>query len=92
MNKKECFYATIERKPVDRPASWLGLPVKEAYPALYKHFGVNSYIELKEKIGMIFIRLKYHSITEIVLNSIDWDQIRYPIPALVACMATSKLQ
>ena len=74
MNKKECFYATIERKPVDRPASWLGLPVKEAYPALYKHFGVNSYIELKEKIGMIFIRLKYHSITEIVLNLIG---IRY---------------
>ena len=51
MNKKERFYATIERKPVDRPASWLGLPVKEAYPALYKYFGVTNYNELKEKIG-----------------------------------------
>ena len=30
MNRKERFYATIERKPVDRPASWLGLPVAEA--------------------------------------------------------------
>ncbi len=34
MNRKERFYATIERKPVDRPASWLGLPVEEALPAL----------------------------------------------------------
>ena len=34
MSRKERFYATIERKPVDRPASWLGLPVEEALPAL----------------------------------------------------------
>ena len=51
MNHKERFYATIERKPVDRPASWLGLPVAEALPALFKHFEVNSYNELKEKVG-----------------------------------------
>ena len=51
MDHKERFYATIERKPVDRTASWLGLPVTEALPALYKHFGVNTYDELKEKIG-----------------------------------------
>jgi len=51
MNRKERFYATIERKPVDRPASWLGLPVVEALPALFKHFEVNTYNELKEKIG-----------------------------------------
>ena len=51
MNRKERFYATIERKPVDRPASWLGLPVAEALPALYKQFGVSTYNQLKEKIG-----------------------------------------
>ncbi len=50
MNHKERFYATIERKPVDRPASWLGLPVAEALPALYKYFGVGTYHELKVKI------------------------------------------
>lgn len=51
MNRKERFYATIERKPVDRPASWLGLPVADAMPALLQHFKVGSYNELKEKIG-----------------------------------------
>jgi uroporphyrinogen decarboxylase len=51
MNRKERFYATIERKSVDRPASWLGLPVQEALPALHKHFKVSTYDELKEKIG-----------------------------------------
>ena len=51
MNRKERFFATIERKPVDRPASWLGLPVKEALPSLFKEFKVSSYDELKEKIG-----------------------------------------
>ena len=51
MNRKERFYATIENKPVDRPASWLGLPVAEALPALYKQFGVRTYNELKETIG-----------------------------------------
>jgi len=51
MNRKERFYATIERKPVDRPASWIGLPVAEALPGLYKQFGVKSYKQLKDKIG-----------------------------------------
>jgi len=51
MNRKERFYATIERKPVDRPASWLGLPVTEALPALFKQFKVSTYNDLKEKIG-----------------------------------------
>ncbi len=51
MNRKERFYATIERKPVDYPASWLGLPVAEALPALYTQFGVSTYEQLKEKIG-----------------------------------------
>jgi uroporphyrinogen decarboxylase len=50
MTPKERFYATIERKPVDRPASWLGLPVPEALPALCKHFCVGTYNELKAKI------------------------------------------
>lgn len=51
MNKKERFYATIECKPVDRPAAWLGLPVAEALPGLYKQFGVQSFKQLKDTIG-----------------------------------------
>ncbi len=50
MNHKERFLATIARKPVDRPASWLGLPVPSALPGLFKHFKVNSVEGLKEVI------------------------------------------
>lgn len=50
MNHKERFYATIENAPVDRPASWLGLPVPDAEPGLIKHFGVKNMDELKQII------------------------------------------
>jgi uroporphyrinogen decarboxylase len=51
MTKKERFYATIARETVDRPASWLGLPVPEALPAIYDYFKVKSVDELKDLIG-----------------------------------------
>ena len=47
MDHKERFYATIAREKVDRPASWLGLPVNDALPALYRHFGVKGVDEMK---------------------------------------------
>jgi uroporphyrinogen decarboxylase len=50
MNHKDRFFATIHHQPVDRPASWLGLPVPSAEPALKKYFGVNSMDELREVI------------------------------------------
>lgn len=50
MNHIERFYATIERKPVDKPASWLGLPVPKSYEGLFRHFKVNSIDQLKFKL------------------------------------------
>lgn len=50
MNHKDRFLATINNAPVDRPASWLGLPVPSAEPVLLKHFKVNSIDELKQVI------------------------------------------
>ena len=50
MTHKERFFATLERRPVDRPASWLGLPVPSALPILFKYFGVGSVDALKRKI------------------------------------------
>lgn len=50
MNHKERFFATINNAPVDKPASWLGLPVPAAEPALLKYFKVNSIDELKTAI------------------------------------------
>ncbi|MBB3187008.1 uroporphyrinogen decarboxylase family protein [Microbacter margulisiae] len=47
MNHKERFHATIANQPVDRPASWLGLPVPDAQKGLKDFFKVNSIDELK---------------------------------------------
>ncbi len=51
MTRKERFYATIERRKVDHPASWLGLPVPEACEGLFNYFGVDSMVELKRILG-----------------------------------------
>ncbi len=47
MTHKERFLATIERREVDYPASWLGLPVPEALDSLFDYFKVSSVAELK---------------------------------------------
>lgn len=47
MDHRERFFATINYQPVDRPASWLGLPVPSAEPGLMKFFGVNSIDQLR---------------------------------------------
>ena len=51
MNSIERFYATIERKPVDRPACWLGDPTLDAVPALCDYYGVKDIKELKRVCG-----------------------------------------
>jgi uroporphyrinogen decarboxylase len=63
MTKKERFLATIERRPVDRPATWLGIPDATALPALFAAYGVNSERGLKEAIGddVWPVELPYHS-------------------------------
>ncbi len=65
MDHLDRFYATIERKPVDRPCTWLGMPVPEARKALYSYFRVNSYHALAEHLDddIIPVELPYHSPT-----------------------------
>lgn len=50
MDKRTRFHRTIERKEVDRPACWLGLPVPAAEPALFRHFGVDDARALRAAI------------------------------------------
>ena len=47
---RERFFGTIHHEQVDRPASWLGLPVPSAEPALMKYFGVQSIDQLRTSI------------------------------------------
>lgn len=62
MTKKERFHATIERRPVDRPASWLGIPAPEALEPLFGHFGAASMDELKRCLDddVYPIEVPYH--------------------------------
>lgn len=65
MNRKERFFATIERRPVDRPACWLGIPADAAVPGLLAHFQVADIDGLKREIGddLWPVELPYHSPT-----------------------------
>ena len=65
MDHIERFVRTIERKPVDRPATWIGEPVHSAIPALLKHFGVDSFLELKKKVDddVYHVNVPYQSPT-----------------------------
>lgn len=62
MDSRTRFHHTIERKPVDRPASWLGLPVSQALPALYRHFGVSTPAGLRAAVGddVVPVEIPYH--------------------------------
>jgi uroporphyrinogen decarboxylase len=65
MNHLERFYATVERRPVDRPCTWLGMPVEEAKARLFGHFGVTSTRALIERLDddIVPVELPYHSPT-----------------------------
>ena len=62
MTHKERFFATIANQAVDRPASWLGLPVPSAHKGLFDFFKVSSVDELKIKLDddIYPIEVPYH--------------------------------
>lgn len=75
MNSIERFYATVERKPVDRPACWLGMPTPSEIPNLCRYFGVENLDELKASCGDDFyaIEVPYHSPTcSALYAAFDW--------------------
>lgn len=65
MNHIERFLATVNRQPVDRLASWLGIPDAESYEGLFKHFGVSNLVELKKAIDddIFPVEMPYNSPT-----------------------------
>ena len=50
MDHKDRFFYTIHHQKVDKPASWLGLPVPSAEPGLKNYFGVTSIDQLRNAI------------------------------------------
>lgn len=75
MNSLERFYATVERKPVDRPASWLGMPSPGALEGLFRHYQVDNMPALKEKIGddLYAVEVPYQSeCASAIYAAFDW--------------------
>ncbi len=65
MTHLERFYATIERKSVDYPASWLGLPVPDAQQPLIEYFKIRNINEMSNAVNddVYPVELPYHSPT-----------------------------
>ena len=63
MNSRERFFATVERRSVDRPAAWLGMPDVHSQPGLFECYGVHNMHELKLAVGDDFyaVEIPYHS-------------------------------
>ena len=63
MNSRERFFATIERRPTDRPAAWLGMPDANSQAGLFECYGVKSMHELKLAVGDDFyaVEIPYQS-------------------------------
>jgi len=75
MNPLERFLATIERRPVDRPAFWLGLPVQAAVPALLRHFRARDLRDLYLQAGddVYPVEVPYQSPTgHAIYMAFDW--------------------
>ncbi len=75
MNGKERFYATIERRPVDRPASWLGMPSPGALEKLFDFYQVDNMPDLKKKLGddIYAVEVPYQSdYANAIYAAFDW--------------------
>ena len=51
MNSRERIHAIIAREKSDRCGFFLGIPVKESWPAYYQFFGTESQEEIRQKLG-----------------------------------------
>jgi uroporphyrinogen decarboxylase len=77
MNSINRFYATIERRPVDRPAAWLGIPSPQAQPGLFAEYGVDNLHDLKLAAGddVYSVAIPYHSeYSSSISSAFDWYQ------------------
>ena len=65
MTHLERFNATVQRRPVDRPCTWLGIPDTASLPGLFRHFGTTSMKDLIDTLDDDIepIELPYHSPT-----------------------------
>jgi uroporphyrinogen decarboxylase len=77
MNNRERFFATVERKEVDRPAVWLGMPHPDAEKGLFDHFGVKNINELINRLDddIFPVGMPYHSpVSDAIYAAFDFSK------------------
>ena len=77
MNHKQRFHATLERKPVDRPASWLGMPLSASLEKFLEYFDVPDLDALKILLDddLYHVDVPYHSPTsDHVACAFNWTK------------------
>ena len=77
MTSLERFIATIERRPVDRPACWLGFPDKKAIPGLLAEFGAVDMADMKRILDddIVPVEIPYHSpVSDAIYAAFDFRQ------------------
>ena len=75
MNSRERFYAILERRAADRPASWIGVPSSEALKGLYRYYDVQSMYDLKQRVqdDIYAVEVPYQSeYASAVYAAFDW--------------------
>ncbi|MEG0304409.1 MAG: uroporphyrinogen decarboxylase family protein [Oscillospiraceae bacterium] len=75
MNSIERFYATVARKPVDRPAAWLGMPDILAQKSLFAEYEVSDLDALKKAVDDDFyaVEVPYHATNaDAIYAAFDW--------------------
>lgn len=76
MTSRERFHATIERRAVDRPAAWLGIPIESAVPALLAHFQARDLAGLKHALqdDVWPVEIPYRSaFSNAIYMAFDWQ-------------------
>ena len=75
MTSKERFLATIERRPVDRPAWWLGAPLPETEKNLCGYYKVADAAQLKKHLDddVVSLEIPFHKApSNHIACAFDW--------------------
>ena len=72
MNSIERFYATIERRPTDRPAVWLGMPDPAALSGLLEIYGAEDLHALKAAVGDDIYAVEVPYLGGAIHSAFDW--------------------
>jgi uroporphyrinogen decarboxylase len=78
MTHKKRFISTIERKPVDYPAAWLGMPHPDSVQKFLDYFQAETIEEIRYKLGddCYTVSMPYHSpVSDAIETALDFSKV-----------------